>query len=208
MKKTIIIADDHPIFRKGLVEVIKSISTFEIVGEATTGSEALNLIKTKHPDIALVDINMPVLTGLDVARQILASKNKTNFIILTLHKEKHYFEEAKAIGVCGYLLKENAIDEIETCLLNVAQNKKYISQEIQSYFTETEKISILKLNLTATEKVILKLVAEGKSSIQIAEMLFLSPKTIDNHRSNIGKKVGVEGKNGLMKYALNNKDLL
>jgi DNA-binding NarL/FixJ family response regulator len=206
MPITIIIADDHPIFRKGLADTIASNSEFEIVGQANNGNEALKLIITLKPDIALLDINMPELTGLDVAAKALANSTTTKFIILTLHKEVNYYLKALQIGVMGYVLKDDAIASIKACIEAVAKGEAFISKEFKNVNEANEKSPIEKYKLTATELIILKLVAQGKSSNEISDVLFISPKTIDNHRSNITKKIGLEGKNALVKFTLQNKE--
>jgi DNA-binding NarL/FixJ family response regulator len=206
MAITIIIADDHPIFRKGLAETIATNPLFTIIGQASNGNEALKLIIDLKPNIAILDINMPELSGLDVASKALANNVSTKFIILTLHREASYFLSAQQIGVMGYVLKDDAIGNIEHCIEAVSQNKTFISAEFNAVIENPEKKALDAYQLTATEELILKLVAQGKSSNEIADVLFLSPKTIDNHRSNITKKIGLEGKNALVKFTLQHKD--
>ncbi len=206
MAITIIIADDHPIFRKGLAETIAANPLFTIVGQANNGNEALKLITSLKPTIAVLDINMPELSGLDVASKAIANNVSTKFIILTLHKEASYFLRAQQIGVMGYVLKDDAIGNIEQCIEVVSQNKTFISAEFSTVISNPEKNALDAYQFTATEAIILKLVAQGKSSNEIADVLFISPKTIDNHRSNITKKIGLEGKNALVKFTLQHKD--
>ena len=210
MKHTAIVADDHPIFRKGLVEILSEIKHLEIVAELANGMDAYQSIIAKRPDIAILDIEMPGLTGLDVCNKVLNEKSATKFIVLTMHRDKSFFNEAMKVGVSGYLLKDNAITELIDCVEKVLVGEKYISPGIEALLHLKENSpEIPELGkLTATEKVILKLIAESKTSPEIAKLLFVSPNTIDNHRSNIVKKLGLEGKNSLLKFAIHSKSFL
>jgi two-component system, NarL family, response regulator DegU len=210
MKKIkILIADDHPIFRSGVKDVLSKIADFEIVAEAENGMQAYQNIISLLPDVAVLDLEMPVLNGLDVCRKVLNEKHHTEFIVLTMHKEKQYFLDAMNSGVNGYLLKDNAIDELVVAVRKVALGEKIVSQQMQYLLKETlqfqhsnpdlEKVSTL---LTPTEKVILKLISDGKTTAEIATMLFVSPNTIENHRANMTKKLKLEGKNSLLKFSL------
>jgi DNA-binding NarL/FixJ family response regulator len=211
----IIIADDHPIFRSGVRQIIESIKDVTLVGEAEDGAKAYHLILSELPDIAILDLEMPHLTGLDVCKKVLGEKNFTKFIILTMHKEKHYFTEAMNAGVLGYLLKDTASIDLVECIKTVNQDKKYVSPQIEKYLvgleTTNESIEYERINqlLTPTEKVILKLISEGNTSSDIALMLFISTNTIENHRAKISKKLELTGeKNSLLKYAIQQKNLL
>lgn len=209
MKFTAVVADDHPIFRKGLIEILNQIDDLEIVAEVADGLEAYKSIISKRPDIAILDIEMPGLSGLDVCNKILNEKSDTKFILLTMHRELDFFNEAIKIGVMGYLLKDNAITELIHCVEKVLKGEKCISADIESQLSKKKSEFVPELEkLTATEKIILKLIAESKTSIEIAGLLFVSPNTIDNHRSNIVKKIGLEGKNSLLKFAMQYKHLL
>jgi two-component system, NarL family, response regulator DegU len=213
--KKIIIADDHPVFRSGIKSILQNIHDIEIVGEASDGAEAYQMIIGHRPDIAILDLEMPLLTGLEVSEKVLSEKNNTKFVLLTMHKEKHYFDKAMAIGISGYLLKDYAINDLVDCINTVKQDKKYVSSTIEKYLVEHESKQfskdwvMIEALLTPTEKVVLKLIAEGKTSADIAALLFVSPNTVDNHRSNLSKKLKLDGeKNALMKYAMKIKDLL
>jgi two-component system, NarL family, response regulator DegU len=213
--KKIIIADDHPVFRSGIKSILEGIEDIQIVGEAADGGEAYQLIIAHRPDIAILDLEMPLLTGLEVSEKVLSEKSTTKFILLTMHKEKHYFDKAMNIGISGYLLKDYAINDLVACINDVKAGKKYASATIENYLVEheTKQYSkdwiMIEALLTPTEKVILKLIAEGKTSAGIAALLFVSPNTVDNHRSNLSKKLKLGGeKNALMKYAMKLKELL
>ncbi len=211
----IIIADDHPIFRSGIKAIVEGMPDFELVGEAKDGMEAYQLIISTLPAIAILDLEMPLLNGLEVCQKVLNEKHVTKFIILTMHKEKHYFTKALESGVMGYLLKDNAVDDLVKCIHEVNKGKVYVSHAIENYLTEHESFHLsadalkIKSLLSPTEKIVLKLISEGKTSLEIANLLFVSANTIDNHRSNMNKKLNLSGeKNALLKFAIEHKFIL
>lgn len=209
MKHTAIVADDHPIFRKGLVEILQDLEDLEIVAELPDGLQAYQSIIAKRPDIAILDIEMPGLSGLDICRKVMKEKSGTKFIVLTMHRDKNFFIDAMNIGVLGYLLKDHAISDLIKCVQSVLQGKRFVSPDLKDLLVLSDQKDISGLSLlTPTEKVILRLVAESKTSAEIAQLLFVSPNTVDNHRSNIVKKLGIEGKNSVLKFALEHKHLL
>lgn len=212
MKKySVIIADDHPIFRSGIREELSNIKSLELLGEAKDGTEAYGLILAHRPALAILDLEMPLLSGLDVCRKVLSEKAETQFIILTMHKEKHFFQAAMEAGVRGYLLKDNAIQDLVRCVEKVCAGGIYVSPEIDHFLTvhtehhQHKEVQAAHALLSPTEKVILKIISEGKSSADIAELLFISVHTVDNHRANMTKKLGLEGKNSLLKFAIQYK---
>lgn len=210
-KHTVIIADDHPIFRNGMRDILHEIRTVELLGEAKDGAEAYSMIIAHRPDIAILDLEMPLLSGLDVCKKVLSEKHQTRFIVLTMHKEKHYFKAAMEAGVLGYMLKDNAVQDLIRCVEAVCAGKKYTSTAIEHFLTEHHEqhqnpdVQNANKLLTPTEKIILKLISEGKSSADIAGLLFISVNTVDNHRANIARKLQLEGKNSLMKFAIQYK---
>jgi DNA-binding NarL/FixJ family response regulator len=214
MNTRIIIADDHPIFRAGIREVIAAIPGCELAGEASNGLDAYQLVIRVIPDIAILDLDMPLLNGLDVCRKVLSEKHFTKFIILTMHKDRHYFDDAMACGVMGYLLKDYAADELVKCIAAVTTGRKYASALMESLLTEhntrenfPDEVRGMLATLTPTEKVIVKLIAQSKTSQEIADSMFISPNTVDNHRSNIARKLKLEGKNSLLKFAMQYREL-
>lgn len=215
MQYKIIIADDHPIFRTGIREVVSGIAGMELCGEAENGMEAYQLILAALPDVAVLDLEMPLLSGLDVCEKVLSEKHHTRFIILTMHRDRHFFDDAMQKGVMGYLIKDNAVAELVACLKAVASGKKYVSAAMESYLRQhsereqlPEALRSCYNTLTPTEKMIVKLVAQSITSQEIAEKLFVSRNTIENHRAKIVRKLGIEGKNSLLKFALQYKELL
>jgi len=207
-KIRIIIADDHHIFRKGILSILKDDESIEIIGEASNGEEALQLIETLNPDVALLDIDMPNLSGFDVARKVKKNNLNTKIVILTIHKDKEYFDEAIELDIKAYILKDSIANDLIDCIKEVASGNYYISPAISGYLVENRKppkepnhLS----KLTATELQILKLISQNKTSSQIAEELFRSVRTIENHRNNICKKLDLSGQNALLLFAYENK---
>ena len=203
----LIIADDHHIFRKGILSITSEDESIRVLGEASNGDEALKLIDEKKPDIAILDIDMPGMSGLDVARKIKEQKLNTKVVILTIHKDKEYFDEALELDIKAYVLKESIANDLLDCIRQVAAGEYYISSTISGYLVAKnksidEKYGIDKL--TSTEKEILKLIAENKTSAQIADILFRSVRTIENHRNNICKKLDLSGPNALLLFAHDN----
>jgi DNA-binding NarL/FixJ family response regulator len=214
-KITIIIADDHPIMRSGLRQMIEADLEYTIIGEAGDGESALALIEEKKPDVALLDIAMPHLTGLQIAKIVQERGLSTKLAILTMSADEVIFNEAMDLGVLGYVLKENAASEVLNSIRTVADGHYYISPSIsgllmkRSQKRETAFNSLPGLaDLTPTEVRVLKLVAGNKTSKEIAYDLSISPKTVENHRANIAAKLNLNGNNALLRFALENKALL
>lgn len=203
-------ADDHPILCKGVADLINETQDMEWVGSAADGNEALRKIRALQPDIAILDIEMPDLTGLEVAKKLVAENTSTQLILLTLFKEESFLRQALDMGVKGYLLKESRAQEILDCIRTVANKQAYVSPGMSRYLIKSNdpENSILSA-LSKHEVNILKLISRQKTTAEIADMLFISPKTVGNHRSNIGKKLELSGEqNGLLKWAMEHRDLL
>jgi DNA-binding NarL/FixJ family response regulator len=210
-KIKIVIADDHHIFRKGVLSIVEHDSSIEVIGEASNGEEALSLVEKLKPDIALFDIDMPGLSGLEAARKIKNDGLSTKVVILTIHKDKEYFDEAMELDIKAYVLKESISDDLIDCIKQVAGGNYYISPSISGYLVSTrgEKKPGNDLDkLTGTEVEILRLISENKTSAQIADELFRSVRTVENHRNNICKKLGLSGQNALLLYAHDNRKKL
>ncbi|TXE12720.1 response regulator transcription factor [Seonamhaeicola algicola] len=195
MNTSIVIADDHPLLLRGLTDFLTS-KGFNIVGSATDGKAAYNLIVKLKPEIAILDIRMPYKTGLEIAEECLKNNLNTKVILITFDKEEELFEQARKFNVYGYILKEFAIEEIETCIKHVVNNKPYFSEEIASFLNTSPLNSHLKdlEKLTKSELRIVKLISENKTSQDIAEELSISVRTVDKHRSNIVAKLGLDNK--------------
>lgn len=212
---SILIADDHPIYRKGLRQVIESHPSFTVIGEASDGNEAVKAILELKPDLAILDIDMPEKNGLQVVRELQEEKSTTDIIVLTMYDDEEMFNEAMDIGVLGYVLKESAVKDIIESIRLVREGKHYISPSISSYLIQRDSRSrVLRKSmpslddLTAAEKKILGLIADGKTSKEIASELNISPRTVDNHRLNISTKLDLHGTHKLLKFALQNRGKL
>lgn len=207
----VIVADDHPIFREGLKYIIES-SGIKVLGEATNGKEALDLIDKFKPDVAVLDIEMPLLDGLGVLEGMRKVKSKSKGVLITVHKNEKIFNKAMDIGAYGYVLKDNASSDLIDCIKTVFKGEYYISPIISSLLVNRnrkimefeEKHSGIN-SLTLMERQILKMIAEHKSTGEIANILYISPRTVEKHRENIGNKLNLHGSNALLKFAIDNK---
>lgn len=216
MNIQLIIADDHPVYRKGLIQVIKEENEkIQISGEAANGLDAFDLIIKFNPDIAILDIDMPGKNGFEVVRELNNINHKTRIIFLTMYREENIFNEAIDLGIMGYLVKDSALSEISECLNKVLKGDYYISPAISGYLVSRLKRRDELLSsqpsikdLSAAERKILKLISENKTSKQIAEELFISSRTVEKHRSNISEKLNLKGSHSLIKFAIENKNLL
>jgi DNA-binding NarL/FixJ family response regulator len=211
----IVIADDHPVVRGGLRQVIESEPGFHIVAEATNGEEALAQIQTYRPDIAVLDIDMPKLDGFGVARQMQLYRLNTGVVFLTIHSEEDLLHAAMDLGAKGYVLKESALIEIVSGIRAVASGHLYVSPSLTRFLIqrqererELERTQTGLTSLTPTERHILSAVAANKSSKQIADELCIHFRTVENHRTNICQKLGINGSNALLKFALQHRSEL
>lgn len=205
MKTTLIVADDHPILLTGTQAFLES-KRYEVLETALDGNSAYNAIVKHHPDIALLDFDMPILNGLEIAQQCVQKQIATRIIILTLHKQEAILNEVGK-SIQGYLLKEDALQEIEECIQKVIAGATYVSKNIEKgvHFSTTSK----ELDaLTTAESKILCYLAKNFSSSQIADELFISKRTVEKHRSNIVKKLEIPStQNGLLLWVQKNPHL-
>ncbi len=204
MELKIMIVDDHKILRDGLRNMIEKYPNFKVVGEATDGREALKLSQSLKPDVVIMDVAMEGLNGVEATQQIVQQSPEIKIIGLSMHSNKRFILGMFKAGAYGYLLKDSDSSELIEAIKKVAQNKKYISQRISGAIVD-ELISPTRkeeTELSQREKEILQLIAEGKSSKEIAEILFLSSKTVDSHRKNIMDKLELYNIPDLTKYAI------
>jgi DNA-binding NarL/FixJ family response regulator len=207
MQTTIIIADDHPLILKGLNDFLFE-KQYKVLASATNGKDAFQLIKDLEPDIAILDIRMPFLTGLEIAKLCSEQNLSTKIIIITFEKDEAIYKEAKALHIYGYVLKEFALVELENCIASVMEGKHYFSPELIEHLEIDEVPEELEL-LTPAEKRVLKLIAQNNTAKEIGKILFVSDRTIEKHKSHIIKKLDLESKGGsLALYAKENEDFL
>jgi DNA-binding NarL/FixJ family response regulator len=211
----IVIADDHPVFRRGLRTIIEAESDFEVVGEANDGEDALALIERSQPAIAILDISMPKLDGLEIANRLRELGSSVKIIFNTMYREEKLFKKALDAGVKGYVLKDCAAVDIVSCLNAVAGGQNYTSPELTTYLmkrvreVESQGAEQSGLEtLTDTERKVLTLIADCKTNKEIAQALFISARTVETHRNNICKKLNIHGSHALMKFALDHQSQL
>jgi DNA-binding NarL/FixJ family response regulator len=211
----ILIVDDHPIFRRGLCQVIEAEAPLKVVAEADNGLAALDLIENLSPAVVVVDVNMPQMSGLELARKVKEKDLPAALVFLTMHKDATVFNTAMDLGVKGYVLKENAVTEITDCIKTVAAGKRYIAPALSEYlFNRNRKAAGFREQtgglsaLTKAERRVLRMIAEEKTSREIGEILFIHPRTVDNHRTNICAKLNLHGTNALLRFALIHKSEL
>ncbi len=208
---TIVVADDHPIFRHGLMGLIEKQSDFVIVGEAENGTDALRLIKDKDPDVVILDIDMPDIDGIEIAREMNRENLRSRKIFLTMLKEKSILRAMKGLDVKGYVLKDSATTDIVDSVRTVIRGKIYLSPEFNELLLEgvdskaSSKLALFD-SLTESEKRVLKQIAESKTNREIAETLFISVRTVETHRYNVCTKLDLRGTHALFKFAVENRE--
>ena len=210
---TVVIADDHPVFRQGLRDVLAADPSLRVVGEAADGEAALDLVRRHRPRVALLDLDMPKSSGLAVAEAVRREGLGSEVVILTMHKDSGMFRRALDVGARGYVLKDSAVTEIHACLHMVASGRAYISPMLSSELLERHAEARLPelaavADLTPAERRVLRLIAQGLTTTGIARALDISPKTVENHRLHICGKLGLHGPQALLRFALERKTLL
>lgn len=205
---TIILADDHAMFREGIRKIIERIEGALISGEVNDGLELLELLKRSSPNLVILDISMPNLRGLEAIREIKKTYPQVKVLVLTMHKKKEFLRQALRDGADGFLLKEDAGSELIRAVQTVRNGGKYLSPLLSSVLTslavEEENTEVL----TMREREVLKLLAEGKRTKEIAAALYISPHTVRRHRSNIMEKLNIKNLADLVKYAISQSYIL
>ena len=211
----ILIADDHPIVRQGLRQMIDAEMDLTVVGEAGDGEEALQLIEKLRPQVVVLDIDMPRVGGFDVVLELRRKKIDVRIIFLTMHSEEELFRTAMDLGVSGYVLKDSATTDIVAGIRSIASGKPFISPALSELLLNrrrrAEKLVSEKPeldSLTPTERRILKLIAEDKTSKEIGSELFISHRTVHAHRANISTKLNLSGNLALVKFAITHRSEL
>jgi DNA-binding NarL/FixJ family response regulator len=210
----IVIAEDHPIFRRGLRQIIESEAGLRVVGEAEDGVRALELIHTHAPQVAVLDVDMPGKDGLVVAQEVRSLRLNVSLILLTMHKSERFFNAALDCGVKGYVLKDCASAEIVEGIRAVAAGRAYVTPLLTGYLLNRGRKTLAAgqntpiASLTQAERSVLRLLAEYKTSKEIATDLFISVRTVDRHRANIAAKLELYGAHALLQFALEHKSAL
>lgn len=205
---TILVADDHPLLLKGLVDELES-KGYNVIAQSTNGLEALEQLLDLRPDIAILDIQMPMLSGIEVITKATDAGCTTRFILLTSHKEEGLVYRAKQLGISGYLLKEEPFLEMERCILKVSAGETYFSKTFEQMVETTINPQLKKLKLlSSSERTILRMVAQSKTSKEIAEELLISLRTVQKHRSNIIQKLELGGGDQWTSWISKYKDLI
>lgn len=209
-QKSIIIIDDHPLFREGLKTIIDRDDWFKVIGEAGSGHEGLELAKRLKPDLVVVDISLPDQSGIQLTRHLRELLSDTKILIISMHSKIDYIAEAFQAGATGYVVKESASERLLQGLKSVAKGDYYLDSSVSHAVVENLMKSPLKAakitdadyaTLTPREQEVMRLLAEGLSSKKVAEKLFISPKTVENHRANIMNKLGLHSTIELIRYA-------
>ena len=204
---TILLVDDHQIFLEAVQSLFEPLPEFQIVATADNGLSAIERARQHAPDIIIMDVSMPDLNGIDATRRILEIVPKTKIIALSMHTDKHFVLEMIKAGASGYLRKDDAFDELIRAIRVVSRGESYLSPKLSSVILKCLQGSSTKNNmedLSPREKDVLKLLAAGKNTRQVGELLFISAKTVESHRSNIMKKLDLWNLADLTKYAIRN----
>lgn len=208
MSITIVLADDHAIVRLGLRTLLEAEPDFSLVGEASNGLEVVGLVDRLQPNILVLDLMMPGLNGLEIIRQVVRRTLSTRIIVLSMHATEAYVLEALRNGALGYVLKGSHADQLVHAIREVAAGRRYLSPPLSeqtiAVYTEQAQSAPLDLyeTLTTREREVLHLVAEGYTSTEIGQRLFISPRTVETHRSNLMRKLGLGTQTELVRYAL------
>jgi DNA-binding NarL/FixJ family response regulator len=204
-KISVVLADDHTILRQGLKSLLEAERDIEVVGEAANGREAIDLVMDKSPDVVVMDITMPDITGLQAADVIKTRLSPSKIIILSMYGDEEYVDQAIQSGVDAYLVKETVAGELITAIREVVKGNAFFSPSVSKVLRERQKLQFERENplaLTLREKEILQFVAVGKTSREIADILNISQRTIDKHRQQMMEKLDIRDVAGLTRYAM------
>jgi DNA-binding NarL/FixJ family response regulator len=208
-KIKVLVVDDHTIVRDGICALLALSGDIDVVGEATNGNEALSKVSELHPDVVLMDIAMPIMGGLEATRRISKEFPRTKVLVLTQYDDKEYFFPVIESGAAGYISKAAASSELTAGIRSVYRGDSYLSPSVTKLLVENyqqtsaEHVSQDPYNhLTEREREIFKLLAEGRSNREISKILFITPKTVEGHKTNLMAKLGVHNRVQLVKYAL------
>lgn len=203
MAVRILLADDHTIIRQGLKLMLEA-EGFQVIGEASNGYEAISLFQSLRPEVAILDISMPLLNGLDAAREILKADSQSKIILLTVHTQDRYVLQSLRVGIAGYLLKDNAADELVQAIKTVCRGDMYLTPcvsrtVVQAFLSHGQDSDE---PLTPRERQVLQLIAEGKTMKEVGAILGVSSRTADSHRTKIMNKLAIHDTASLVRYAI------
>ena len=208
MALTLFLADDHQIVRQGLRAILKAVPDFQLVGEAADGSETVRQVERLHPDVLVLDLRIPNLNGLEVTRRVTRRSPRTRVVILSMYSNEAYVLEALRAGASAYVLKESGAEELVKAIRAVTAGKRYFSPPITepalgAYLQKTEETKLDPLDtLTTREREVLQMTAEGHSGMEISKRLHISPRTVESHRANLMRKLGVRNQKELIRYGV------
>jgi two-component system response regulator NreC len=207
-RTSIVLVDDHHLVRQGLRAVLEAEGDFVVIGEEADGLKVVDLVERVRPDVLVLDLMLPGLNGLEIARQVTQRGLKTRIVVLSMHANEAFVLEALRHGAAGYVLKDANSAEVVQAVREVGAGRRYLSRELSERAIEAyaEKAQASPLNLyetlTAREREVLQLAAESSSSTEIAERLGISPRTVETHRANLMRKLGLQSQTDLIRYAL------
>ncbi len=214
-KIRILLADDHPLVRSGLIKLLEPFKEFIVVGEAGDGEEAVAMTKKLEPDVVVIDLSMPKLSGIEATKLIRKDSPSVKVLVLTMHDNEEYVYQILKSGAGGYMLKNSGRDDLATAIRAVANGERFFSPRVseimmEAYLRKADTREELPMNdedvpLTKREREILSYIADGLNNAQIAEKLFISARTVDTHRTNIMQKLDIHDAANLVRYALNKR---
>jgi DNA-binding NarL/FixJ family response regulator len=198
----VLLADDHALVRSGIRALAETIDGVQVVGEAVNGREAVDLIETHHPDLVLMDISMTALNGLEATARIARDHPHTRVLVLSAHANEEYVGQALRFGAAGYLLKDSTPDELDLAIRTVARGETYVSPAVSRSLVHPGGEAGALESLTSRQREILQLIAEGKTTKQMARLLEISVKTVETHRSQLMERLGIHEVAGLVRLAI------
>jgi DNA-binding NarL/FixJ family response regulator len=207
----VLLADDHELVRKGIIALLQSVPDIEIVGEAEDGAEAIRKVEELHPDVVVLDLSMPRLSGVDATRAISRKQPDTAVLILTMHEDEEYLVQILKLGAKGYVVKSAGREELTLAIRIVAKGEQYFSHQVSSKLVReymrdgaqrAQQPDGSEYDLTRRELEILSMIGEGLNNQQIGERLFISPRTVDTHRTNIMQKLDIHDAANLVRFAI------
>ena len=202
MTTTIILADDHDIFRQGLASLLNVEQELELLGQACNGREAWEFIQLLKPDVAILDVSMPEMTGIEVARKTVNAGLNTHVVLLTMHEDPCAVLEAQEAGAVGYILKDNSFEDLVIAVRTVVAGGTFVTPSIRKKLRDLQCYGRVSIQLSKREREVIKLIALGKSSKEIARLLEISPRTVDTYRQRLMSKLALNNLADVVRYAM------